>query len=472
MTDEPTTPTADLGAGDAAEPVTLILAWPDGGPQDPPTRQEVLLSIARATGEDLPVLEDIDADEGGEGAGGEGIHWGSVVRRPGGHETIVWAEPARPNADEELAATGGRAFHHVIGLETLLDERHPLGDFAGVLALALDAAPGAAAVLDANTGTWSSRDELESLLDASAAAAGDDEPGVHLPPEVLWTVHAVGGPPGARLDDGSLPGDAPLWLHTHGLGRAGRPELEMLEVPGALGGAAARLLSIIAGRLLEEPAAAAGATVEVGPDLAVSLQDWRDCAPFVADGAAGGAGDRTGDLGEAHGGHRLVVCGLEPEGSFRAVWTAPRTVLERLDRGDVPLFLSRGEVRHRRRLAKTRWPEAATAFASLRGSVARDTGDLLVKAPYGGGAGRPVEHLWFRVREVAADEVRARLASPPHGDVGLAEGDAVAIAASAIDDWIFMTPHGGFGPDRTDALWRSVDLLRAGDVRAAREPGA
>jgi len=443
---------------DAAEPTTLILAWPGSGAPDepPPSRGEVLLALARGLGRELAVVQDLGPDAGG----GARLHWGSVIRRDDGpppREAIIWCEPARPNAPEELEATGGRPFRHVVGVETLLDEARPLEDFADVLALALDAVPDAAALLDANTGTWSSRDEIEAMLDASGAVPLDERDtdgvrtieGLDLPPEILWAVHAVGRPDP----------EAPLWLHTHGLARTGRPELELLEVPGHLGGAAARLLHLVAGRLLESGPVAAGATVEVGPGEAVTLQDWRIVVPFVPEGVPGGAGDRTGELAEGHAGRRFVVCGPEPEGAYRPVWTTPRRVLERLDRGDLPLYLSRAEVRHRRRIARVRWAEAATAHASLRGER-RTQVSLAVKCPFGGGGGAPVEHLWFEVKAVDGDRIDAVLASPPHGDVGLAEGDAARIEAAAIEDWTFLTPHGRFGPDDVAGLWRSVDLLR------------
>ena len=118
--------------------------------------------------------------------------------------------------------------------------------------------PTATGVLDVNTASWHPRVVLDGIF-----VNAPTEP----PADVLWTIHSV------EHEETST-----LWLHTHGLWRCGRPELEMLRVPLARIDAHAVLLNELAALLLDEEVPWLGEPWEVGRDLNVVLQAWETIA--------------------------------------------------------------------------------------------------------------------------------------------------------------------------------------------------
>jgi hypothetical protein len=72
-------------------------------------------------------------------------------------------------------------------------------------------------------------------------------------------------------------GDCKGWVHTHGLARYGRPELEIRKVPALFATSAAHMLNEIAEYLLESrKPMLPGHTMELGRDMLLMLEGKPD----------------------------------------------------------------------------------------------------------------------------------------------------------------------------------------------------
>ncbi len=429
-------------------PTTLIALWPH---DEAPTETEILALVAQFAGSAAGTAGEVEADD-------VAVLWSALIQLPGlPHPVILWSEPARPIPPQELDDPRAEACRWIVGAETLLDADDPLTSFASLMRTLAGSLEEAPAILDVCSTRWHPREALDEIL------AGDVEPPEHM----LWIVHAVAATGASESE--------PCWLHTHGLWRCGRPELEMLEVPRRHIGSAGELLNAVAGRILEEPAPLPGEPFAIGHELEVSLQPWEDVARYLADDVPGSLEDRD-DGEDEHRGVRAAVCGARPTGTFRRIWSWPQEVIVRLDRDDAVLYLTLRSTERLARHARATWPQLAMTFATLPPPLIRldarpdGTSDapsvrFIMKAGFpvddGSDAGR--EHLWFIVRRFDGDRAQAELINEPMEVPQLARGDVTWIERSAISDWSVITPLGSFGPSRIKALQQAIDRLRQGD---------
>ena len=415
----------------APEPTTLIALWPH---DQPPAKTEVTAAMESRLGRPLQEVDRLDADD-------PQVLWTTVVGIPDhGEPVVIWCEPARPLAAQELDDPLASACRWVIGAETILDREDPFRSFTALLGLLAQAFADLPAVLDTNSGRWHPR----AVLDEQFA------PGALEPPEdVLWIIQSV-----SRKKEGSV------WLHTRGLWRCGRPELEMLDVPPAHAAAADALLNTIAGRLLEEPVPAPGEPFPVAGDLAVTLQPWAAIAPSLAEGAPGALADRARN-DDRDGGVRAVVCAATPANKS---WGWPHEVVCGIERGEGFLFLSRRSTERKARQARATWPQLLRGFASLAASRWGRDGDP-VRFALKAGLSRPDdpdgerEHLWFAVRRFDSDRAEAVLVNEPVLIKTLERGDVTWIGPEMISDWSVETPLGRFGPAEATAMGSALDKL-------------
>jgi hypothetical protein len=442
-------PTEDPWALRSPDPSTLIALWPG---DEAPTMPEVLNALRAGLGEQPKIVGDATTDD-------QSVLWNTVVELPRRSGPVIfWSEPARELDPGELDDPVALGCRWIIGAETLLDEQDPLKDFAALMKLLAGACDETPAVLDVNSGRWHPRRSLDEQFGADA-----------VPPEdVLWMTHVIV----------SAPGDATAnaWLHTHGLRRCGRPELEMVDVPVRYADRAAELLGGLAGRLLEDGIPAPGAPFAVGPGLEVTLQPWQAVAPHLGD-APGGTADRIGMPGDAHVGVRAVVCGVERPGeSPQTFW--PQEVLRRIDRGEGSLFLSQHETRRLAARARTAWPRFAGAFATVspqllavvsppRDDVDDDAVRFLVKAGLveetsGGGSASGEgarEHLWFVVRRCEEGRFEGELLNRPVLVRSLKRGDVTWVDRTRVSDWSVVTPLGSYGPGEVKEMSGALEAL-------------
>ncbi len=430
------------------EPTTLMALWPG---DEPPTQLEILAALSSAADQDAQVLEEISLDE-------PDVPWAIAVGIPGLPSPLsIWTEPARLLPSEEADAIGAIDCNWVIGLETLLDTAYPLEHFAALVRLVTDGLQDSPAILDVTTTQWLTREDLdEYFMDTS----------IDPPVEVLWMIQIVN-----RTGQEQCAG--PSWLHTHGLWRCGRPELEMLDVPAAYILGACELLHLIAGRVLEEPPPAPGEPMMIGNEMAVILQPWQDVAPYLADDTPGSMRYRADEIENAHTGVRAVVCDPNPRGAYRRVWVWPQAVLDRMDCDDAVLYPAKRVSQRQASIARATWPELATTFCSLSGPLLRtddmpaDEADesavrFIIKAglAQSNEPDSDHEHLWFVVRRFDADRAEAQLVNQPIHLHRMKKGDITWIKRETVSDWSVITPRGSFDPSSVGQMQRVIDELR------------
>lgn len=426
--------TADPWGLHGIEPTRLIIAWPD---DQPPTRTEVMSLFEAAAGG----LNDQGELEGGS----PDVLWNAVVR-PAGAEIsqILWCEPGKMMIDPATGAPGYRPAW-VVGVETLLDPDDAVASYARLLRLAMNAMPDAPVIYDASSFRSFSREDLAWML-----------PSIDLEPvaDSLWCIHVVG----------REKGEGPVWLHTHGLWRCGRPELEMLEVPTEFIGTAAEMINLVGERWLDEAPPAPGGIMPLGDTLNISLQRWQDCVETLPLGSPGEKADREDGEDGDHVGARAVICDARPRGVFRKVWTWPEQVIRALEEGSAVVARTERATRRSEQIARATWPELAMAHADFRrarkGVNHPDVHFLLkIGLPYGEGEDASREHMWFEVERFEGDRAEARLLNRPHFVEGLSEGDVRSVERSQLSDWSVFSPEGRFEPGRSAGLREALERL-------------
>jgi len=440
--------------GLAPEPMDLLALWPG----EMPDAAGVVAGLRAVLGDGVEVIAEIPASA-------PDVVWSIALRWPGRDEGVVlWTEPARAAGLEELDDEA-RGCRWLVGVETVLDRADPLTSFADLVAALAAAFPAVPAILDVNTTTWHRREDLDRVF-----VDRDVEP----PADVLWVVHAVGR--SSEVVERGASGDT-IWLHTHGLGRCGAPELELLELPAASAEMGGELISAAAALLLEHAPPPAGAPFGIGAGLNVTLLPWWNAIEFMADDEPGGLAHRGDGSDEAHTGVRAVICAAEPRGTMRQIWSWPKDVIDRLAGGDAALYLTSRATERQARLAQAGWGELV-ALAATPGEGAGECEPALLAVKAGlvaDGDDTSRVHLWFEVDRVDADRARGRLAHEPHGIARLSKGDEEWIDAGAVTDWRVMTPSRGYGPEDLVALRAAgltLDLAKASTAGTAGLAGA
>ncbi|MCA9284424.1 MAG: DUF4026 domain-containing protein [Phycisphaerales bacterium] len=422
--------------------------WPGA---DAPTRTEVVAALRGAFGDGVEVVDELESQT-------DDILWNAVIQIPTiASRIIVWAEAAKPVSETGLDDPALADCKWVVGAELVLSNDAPLRDFSNAIRLLAGLADDIPAVFDANTGQWHLRQSLElSFL------AADAEP----PDEVLWVIHAVTG--GDRL------GAETVWLYTAGLWRCGRPELEMLEVPRRHVESAVAMINAVAGIALEEPLPPAGRPFEIGSGLSVVLQPWREVVPYLERTAHGSMADRglqpDGEQTETPdnpmGGVRAVICGPQPVGAYKPIWTWPREAIERIEGDDGTLYQTRSATRRQHRLAQRMLPDFAVAIASLLHDGVDLESDaapgFFAKVGFRAGDGDDPdhEHLWFRLVQLDGPRMEGLLLNPPQLLKDMAPGERRWFDQEQVSWWHVAVGDTGFGPESTEAMTEAVDAYR------------
>jgi uncharacterized protein YegJ (DUF2314 family) len=415
------------------QPTSLIVLWPG---DQPPTMTEVIAALSDQCEAPPALMQEMPARPG--------VPWAaafatSLLDAP----LIMWIEPAQPLAERELDDQRAYACKWVLGVETMLSTDQAYEDYVAILS-ALASAFEPPAILDTVTGRWL---ELEALSDLAHAPPGQP------PPDALWVIHSIFDPNDPNRGH---------WLHTHGLWRCGKPELEMLEVPAERASDAGRLLNNIARLTLDVDLPAPGELMPIGPELDITLHYWKALMGQLAREAHGGPDDRAGD-DNPHRGMRAVICGPQPRGVFRKQWTWPSEAVERVSQDRAVIYHSDRETQRAAKLARQRWDELATAFAAMvkHGPGQPPRAVFTIKAAFThGGHAEHREHMWIEVREFKADSATGELINQPLRLAHLRQGDIVTIGRDDVSDWQVFTPAGSFAPTDVPALWRTLDVLK------------
>jgi hypothetical protein len=362
---------------------------------------------------------------------------------------LIWCEPVdgphlrlldQVAARNEQAAREAAACRFVVGVEGPLSLRHPLVDFHLQLRLAdavsCDWAP---LVYDASGMQFRTLAEVKQLIATST------------PPRVgsTYSMHRVRQTPQPGRPDR-------YWIHTHGLQRAGVPDLEIMDVPAPLLTAAQELVETVAGLWIQYQTPEPERPFAVGQGLEISWRPWHAAAEELPADEPGGWAYRKDEF--AHTGYRAVLVAARPTTGAARIWRSPTEVLERLTRPETTLFRSAYETRRMAALARERWSSFGMLFAGRRPSDWR----FAVKLRFGDDAGH-CEHLWFEVSGVRPGKVHGTLISAPAYIQGMRAGDADWHDLTRLSDWRILTDFGTFDPESADALFDS-------EARMACEP--
>lgn len=246
----------------------------------------------------------------------------------------------------------------------------------------------------------------------------------------LASIHAVG----AESDR--------VWIHTHGLARAGVPDLDALLVPRSAQDPVGELLHATASLLLEHGTPAPGAPFPVGEGMEVVLLRVEDALSRVPPDAPGGGASRDEEHRE---GTRLIVA---PAEARRGGSPSLEPLAERARKG--PFFRSSEATERMRLLARERWGEFVRLFHQHRGVPGFV---FLVKLAYEPDRARERqeelarEHLWFQVRAIEDDRIEAVLESSPLDIAALKKGESKKHDLERLSEWLVVTPEGRLRPD-------------------------
>ena len=399
---------------------TLFVIWPEA---ERPLEEEVRLALSAAY-EDVTQLDELEVTDE--------VLWGSTWSIPGPadrerSEYVVWAQTRASFLDPFLADGLHDPSDHdlalqskwLIGIETQLDPGRPQASFQDQLRLVSQVAvPGLIAVYDDNALRVRSGREVEDLCSCP------------VPPRArtLYDVHAVNG-----VDGG-------VWLHTHGLGRAGLPDLDLVGVPSGAAEDAHELLHAVVDGLLGGIEPDPDGRLEIGEQVTVRLVPLDTALPFYAVDAAGGRDDRRGEVAD-HAAQRLVV--LDP---VRDV--TPLRQISQVHE-DPTLYTTADELERLRVLSTGRWGTFGQLFIMHRDHDWR----FHVRMACDRSTASPDrEHLWFEVLGLKPGQVHGRLMNEPVNVAGLACGQEVWQPLDRLTDWLIQTPNGAYDPETAPAL--------------------
>ncbi len=255
-------------------------------------------------------------------------------------------------------------------------------------------------------------------------------------PRYLYTAQAVSG------DE-----DACVWLHTHGLNRCGRPELEVLDSSRENYQEHYNVLETLANRMLEdEEVPEFGspyflAYVAEGMPLVVTLVDWEDAVELYDPEMLGGIKDRQ----EGHNRDTCVIFVYPSKECADEGMFYPLDIYDKFMKDNPVFMISNEETARMRALAVER-------ISYLFEAAENEENHLLVKL------GLPVdeeykeqdnerEHIWFEMLEVSGDRFRAKLTQEPYYIKDIHEGYTAQFGPEDVTDWLIYTPERRLSPD-------------------------
>ena len=285
--------------------------------------------------------------------------------------------------------------------------------------------PDALAVID---------DSSEKILSGRwVALAAESE--VPPAPRYLYTAQAVSGEEDC------------VWLHTHGLNRCGRPELEVLASTKDNYQEHYNVLETLANRILEdEEVPEFGspyflAYVAEGMPLVVTLIDWEEAVELYEPDMLGGKRDRK----DGHDRDTCVVFVYPSQESADKGEFYPLDIYDKFVKEN-PVFMISNEETDRMRA------QAVERISYLFDAAADQDNHILVKI------GLPVdeehktqdnerEHIWFELLEVSGDRFQAKLTQEPYYIKDMHEGFVGEYGPEDVTDWLIYTPEGRISPD-------------------------
>ena len=389
------------------EPWPATLIAPRAG-SDTPDLEAILVELATHFGEEVVVLEL-------HGSPDDRHPWSVLIRIPGLDAPVLFAcQQAQKMSEVPPRLTGAIAdCRWVILIETLLDAESPLKDWLR-LAEVVGRDPAVPALLDAITGRWFDREELEETIFDDSVPASED---------LLWQVRVVSGSP--NLEEGKA------WLFTTGLLRCGLPELEMLEVPAQAVSDAARMLDVVASLILDEGPPPPEQPWQIGERIEIAMVPWREVVDTLDQDSLGSTVDREQLSQETPNpltSIRAVICDSRQRGTYRKIWSWPIEAMKSFASPNAAVRRSSHGVARSAALARKSWDQVVDAFKGGSEDLVVMVGVPVGIYPHGGR-----EHGWIQLSEASTDGGVGRVLRD--ADTGLPEGGLVPFKASELDGW-------------------------------------
>ena len=285
--------------------------------------------------------------------------------------------------------------------------------------------PDALAVID---------DSSEKILSGRwVALAAESE--VPPAPRYLYTAQAVSGEEDC------------VWLHTHGLNRCGRPELEVLASTKDNYQEHYNVLETLANRILEdEEVPEFGspyflAYVAEGMPLVVTLIDWEEAVELYEPDMLGGKRDRK----DGHDRDTCVVFVYPSKESADKGEFYPLDIYDKFMKENPVFMISNEETDRMRAQAVERISYLFDAAADQDNHILVKIG-LLVDEEHKT-QDNEREHIWFELLEVSGDRFQAKLTQEPYYIKDMHEGFVGEYGPEDVTDWLIYTPEGRISPD-------------------------
>jgi hypothetical protein len=224
--------------------------------------------------------------------------------------------------------------------------------------------------------------------------------------------------------------DDTVWLRTIGLHRCGRPELEMLEVPGDRIRIAHDLIEAVSSLCLLRGCPDPGFPFEAGVNVAISLQPLEQQLELLSEASVGtrqhratmgGSDDQNNPLLNG----RAVVCGPQPRGRYRQIHAWPQEAIESLLRGEGGLERTENWTRSISIEAQRRW-------SFLLDGIKKGLSAEVCVAVAAEDGGR--EQVWVDLEFADEGELRGRLITKP-STISHQQGSELTAPLEDVIDW-------------------------------------
>lgn len=241
----------------------------------------------------------------------------------------------------------------------------------------------------------------------------------------LYLVHAV------------LDKTGEVWLHTHGLCRCGKKEVEILKSSKENYGSHYNLISAYANYIIDkvdemdedEPTEQIGVLIDGTPVVATSIP-WIEGLKEYDDLKVGGPKDRQG----THNSKSNIIFLYKNEEDEKNKVYSKINIYDELWANNPVFYMSNEETARMKELAIERFDIVKEQFKNKDNQIL-----IKIGLPTGENNKDSLEHIWFELLEFKKDKFKARLTQEPYDIKGIHEGDERWFTKEDITDWVIYT---------------------------------
>lgn len=258
-------------------------------------------------------------------------------------------------------------------------------------------------------------------------------------PRYIYTVQAV-----------SKEENKDVWLHTHGLGRCGLSEIEILCSDAEMFNTHYSIIETMANRMLEmeEPLKPGEpmflAWITEGFPFMATVVPWQDAIKLYPKNILGGESDREDPYHSD--GNVCIMFFASPDDIENKVYT-PINVLDRYLKDNPMYMFSSRETERMKQLAAERVNYMLKAFSEKRYQILVKIG-LKVDAEFAEeDNANQREHIWFELTEANSNRIKAKLTQEPYYVKDIKVDDIREYGVDEIVDWIIFDENNRYTPD-------------------------